>query len=172
MYWDEKYECMPEEELKQLQLQYLKEVTAWVYERVPAYKSKFDEKGVAPADIKSLDDIVKLPFTIKNDLRDNYPFGFLAVPMNDVYRIHASSGTTGKSTTTAYTNEDMGQWGECVARTIWAPGIRPGDMVQVAFGYLKTPRSKGLEQDSSLQKDQSGMRKADICCSATYLETE
>lgn len=135
MYWNEKFECMPEEELKQLQLQYLKEVTAWVYERVPAYKAKFDEKGVVPADIKSLDDVVKLPFTIKSDLRDNYPFGFLAVPMNEVFRIHASSGTTGKSTTTAFNSDDMQQWGECVARTIFAPGIRPGDMVQVAFGY-------------------------------------
>lgn len=131
----EKFECMPVEELKKLQLKYLKEVTAWVYERVPAYKKKFDEKGVLPADIKSLDDIVKLPFTIKNDLRDNYPFGFLAVPMNEVFRIHASSGTTGKSTTTAYTANDMRQWGECVARTIYAPGIRPGDMVQIAFGF-------------------------------------
>jgi len=135
MYFNEKYECMPEEELRKLQLDYLKEVTAWVYERVPIYKTKFDEKGVKPDDIQSLDDVVKLPFTVKNDLRDNYPFGFLAVPMKEVARIHASSGTTGKPTTTAFTEDDLRQWGECVARTIWAPGTRPGDMVQIAFGY-------------------------------------
>lgn len=135
MYWNEAYECMPQDALKELQLKHLKEVTSWVYERVPAYRKKFDEAGVHPEDIKSLEDIVKLPFTVKDDLRENYPFGYLAVPRSEVFRFHASSGTTGKPTVTAFNKEDMQHWGECMARTLWAPGFRPGDVIQNSFGY-------------------------------------
>ena len=93
--WDEKNECMPLEELFKFQLQKLKETVAWAYEKVPFYRKKLDEKGIRPGDIQSLKDLRHLPVTVKNDLRDNYPFGLSAVPVKDLARLHASSGTTG-----------------------------------------------------------------------------
>ena len=135
MPWDEKYECMPVEELEKFKLEKLRETAAWVYERVPFYKKKFDEKGVKPADIQSLDDIAKFPVTEKNDLRDNYPFGLCAVPMNEVVRVHASSGTTGKPVTGPYTEADLDQWTECMARNFYAAGVRKDDIVQNAYGH-------------------------------------
>ncbi|RMG97972.1 MAG: phenylacetate--CoA ligase family protein, partial [Candidatus Dadabacteria bacterium] len=95
-YWNEEFETMPVEKRQEFQAQKLRETVAWLYERVPFYKQKLDEKGVKPDDIRTLDDIRHLPFTVKNDLRDNYPFGLCAVPMKDLVRVHASSGTTGK----------------------------------------------------------------------------
>jgi len=135
MPWDEKFECMPVEELQKFQLEKLKETAAWVYERVPFYKKKYDEAGILPDDIKSLADISKLPVTQKNDLRDNYPFGLCAVPMKEVVRVHASSGTTGKPITGPYTADDLEQWTECMARNFYAAGVREDDIVQNAYGH-------------------------------------
>ncbi len=126
---------MPVEEIQKLQLEKLRETVAWVYERVPFYKQKLDEIGIKAEDIKSLEDVAQLPVTVKNDLRDNYPFGLCAVPMSEVVRVHASSGTTGKPVTGPYTLDDMEQWGECMARNLWAAGIREDDIVQNAYGY-------------------------------------
>jgi phenylacetate-CoA ligase len=134
-YWDEKFETMPIEELQKFQLRKLKETVEWVYARVPFYRKKLDEMGIAPKNIKSLEDIAKLPFTVKNDLRDNYPFGLCAVPLSEVVRVHASSGTTGKPITGPYTEEDLDQWTECMARNLWAAGVRPDDIAQNAYGH-------------------------------------
>ncbi|QTA89512.1 phenylacetate--CoA ligase family protein [Desulfonema magnum] len=135
MPWNEEFECMPVEQRQKFQLEKLKETVAWAYDRIPFYKNKLDEKGVKPDDIRSLEDVSKLPVTVKTDLRDNYPFGLCAVPMKDVVRVHASSGTTGKPITGPYTREDMDHWAECMARNLWAAGIRPDDIVQNAYGY-------------------------------------
>jgi len=135
MYWDEKFECMPVEQLQQVQLEKLKETVAWAYAKVPFYKKKLDELGVKADDLKSLEDTIKLPVTVKNDLRDNYPFGLCAVPMEEVVRIHASSGTTGKPITGPYTASDLEQWTDCMSRNLTSAGIHKGDIVQNAYGY-------------------------------------
>jgi phenylacetate-CoA ligase len=135
MPWNEKFECMPEAKLQKFQLEKLKETVSWVADKVPFYKKKFKEMGFKPGDIKSLEDVSKLPFTVKNDLRDNYPFGLCAVPLKDVVRVHASSGTTGKPITGPYTAADLEQWIECMARNLWAAGVRPGDIAQNAYGH-------------------------------------
>ena len=135
MPWNDKFECMPVEELKKFQLEKLKETIAWVSEKVPFYKNKFKEMGISAGDIKSLEDVAKLPFTVKNDLRDNYPFGLCAVPLEEVVRVHASSGTTGKPITGPYTEEDLEQWIECMCRNLWAAGVRKEDIVQNSYGY-------------------------------------
>lgn len=133
-YWDEKFETMGLGEMEDFQSAKLKETAAWVYEKIPYYKEKFDELGVKPEDIKSIEDISKLPFTVKTDLRDNYPFGLCAFPLGELARIHASSGTTGKPITGPYTPDDMEQWSDCMARTLYAQGIRENDIVQNAYG--------------------------------------
>jgi phenylacetate-CoA ligase len=135
MPWNDEFECMPVKDLQALQLKQLKETVRWVAEKVPFYRNKFKEAGVCADDLKSLEDIAKLPFTVKNDLRDNYPFGLCAVPMNEVVRVHASSGTTGKPITGPYTAADLSQWTECMARNLWAAGVRPEHVVQNAYGY-------------------------------------
>ncbi len=132
--WDEKFEAMSTEEMQAFQLEKLQETAAWVYDKIPFYKKQFDELGVAPGDIKAVEDLGKLPFTVKTDLRDNYPFGLCAVDLKDLVRIHASSGTTGKPITGPYTREDRDQWGECMARTLTSHGIGPDDIVQNAYG--------------------------------------
>jgi phenylacetate-CoA ligase len=132
--WDEKFETMSQDRMQAFQLDKLKETVAWVYERIPFYKKKFDELGIAPGDVQSLEDLGKLPFTVKTDLRDNYPFGLCAVPMTEVVRVHASSGTTGKPITGPYTAEDLDQWTECMARSLTAHGVTKEDMVQNAYG--------------------------------------
>jgi len=108
---------------------------AHAYNNVPFYKKAFDDAGVAPGDLKSLEDISKFPFTVKSDLRDNYPFNMFAVPREKVARIHASSGTTGKPTVVGYTSTDIDNWATLVARSMRASGTRPGDLVHVAYGY-------------------------------------
>ena len=135
MPWNDKFECMPVEELKAFQLKKLKETVAWISEKVPFYRDKFKEMGIEAGDLKSLEDIATLPFTVKNDLRDNYPFGLCAVPLEDVVRVHASSGTTGKPITGPYTAEDLEQWIECMARNLHAAGIRKEDVAQNAYGH-------------------------------------
>ncbi len=133
-YWDEKIETMSDSQIQALQLEKLKETVAWVYDKVPFYKKSFDEKGVKPSDLQGPGDIAKFPFTVKTDLRDNYPFGLCAVPMSEVVRIHASSGTTGKPITGPYTAADLAQWGDCMARGLWAQEVRTDSMLQIAYG--------------------------------------
>ncbi|PLX45007.1 MAG: phenylacetate--CoA ligase [Deltaproteobacteria bacterium] len=133
-YWNEKFETMGVEEMRAFQDENLAATVAWLYERVPFYTKALDEKGVKPADIKGVGDLAKLPFTVKTDLRDNYPLGLCAVPVNELARIHASSGTTGKPITGPYTEADRDQWAECMARTLYAQGVRKGDVIQNAYG--------------------------------------
>lgn len=135
MIFNEEFETLPRPALEALQVKRLQDVAKRVYERVPFYKKKFDEAGVKPGDIKSLDDLKKLPFTVKQDLRDNYPFGLFTVPMDDVVRIHASSGTTGKATVVGYTKKDIDLWAELIARTLAAAGATKKDIVHNAYGY-------------------------------------
>ena len=132
--WNEKFETMPVEEMRKFQLENLKKTVRWVYEKVPFYKNKFDEKGIRPDDIQALKDISNLPFTMKTDLRDNYPFGLCTVPLSEVVRIHASSGTTGKPITGPYTANDLEQWTECMARSLYAVGVRSNDICQNSLG--------------------------------------
>ncbi|MFH1034005.1 MAG: phenylacetate--CoA ligase [Pseudomonadota bacterium] len=132
--WDDKFETMSTDEMQAFQLKALQDTVAWVYERVPFYKKKFDETGLKAGDIKAVEDLGKLPFTVKTDLRDNYPFGLCAVPMNQVVRVHASSGTTGKPITGPYTKEDLAQWSQCMARIMTSAGITKDDIFQNAYG--------------------------------------
>lgn len=120
------------DELRRLQLERLQWTVRHAYENVPLYRKKFDEAGVKPEDIQSLDDISKLPFTTKEDLRSTYPFGMFAVPMSEVSRVHASSGTTGRPTVVGYTKDDLDVWATVLARSLYAGGIRPGMMVHNA----------------------------------------
>ena len=131
----EPIERASQDELKALQTERLKWTLQHAYDNVPHYRQAFDEKGVHPSDLKTLADLVKFPFTTKQDLRANYPFGMLAVPKSQVARIHASSGTTGKPTVVGYTKKDIDNWADVVARSIRAAGGRPGDTVHVAYGY-------------------------------------
>jgi phenylacetate-CoA ligase len=124
-----------QDELKNLQLERLKWSLRHAYDNVPHYRKSFDEAGVHPDDLKSLSDLARFPFTAKQDLRDNYPFKMFAVPREQVVRIHASSGTTGKPTVVGYTARDIDNWADLVARSIWAAGGRPGDIAHVAYGY-------------------------------------
>ncbi|TCK60369.1 phenylacetate--CoA ligase family protein [Seleniivibrio woodruffii] len=135
MIWNQQYETMPRDELRKLQLLRLKQLVENVYHRVPFYRDAFDKAGVKPEDIKSLDDLKRLPFTYKQDMRDNYPFGMFAVPQEQVVRIHASSGTTGKPTVVGYTARDIDTWAELMARTVSAAGVGRGDILQNAYGY-------------------------------------
>jgi phenylacetate-CoA ligase len=133
--FDRAAETMPRDELAALQFARLRTSLAHAYERVPHYGRKFDEAGVAPASLRSLADIVRFPFTQKSDLRDNYPFGLFAVPREQVLRLHASSGTTGKPTVVGYTKGDLDLWSNLMARTLACLGARPGDIVHNAYGY-------------------------------------
>ncbi len=135
MYWEPENETMSREELEQLQLERLEATLNRVYLNVPFYHKKFKELNIAPDDIRSLADIRKLPFTTKNDLRENYPYGLFAVPLREVVRIHASSGTTGMSTVVGYTKNDLKTWSNLMARVLTAGGITKDDVVQIAFGY-------------------------------------
>jgi len=123
------------DELAALQLDRLRWTLEHVYNHSPVYKVKFEAAGVIPGDLKQLSDLSKFPFTLKGDLREHYPFGLFSVPMSQVVRVHASSGTTGKPTVVGYTKNDIDHWATCVARSIEAAGGRPGDRVQVAYGY-------------------------------------
>ncbi len=135
MIWNVPAETMPRDELAALQLTRLQTLTRRVYERVPFYRAAFDAAGVRPDQIRSLDDLRRLPHTRKTDLRDHYPFGLVAVPMDQVVRVHASSGTTGKPTVVAYTRADLGVWAEVCARCLAASGARSGDVFHNAYGY-------------------------------------
>ena len=128
-------EIASRDEIAALQLERMKWSLRHAYDNVPMYRARFDEAGVHPDDLHSLADLAKFPFTVKNDLRDNYPFGLVAVPKEEVRRIHASSGTTGKATVVAYTEQDISNWADLVARSLRASGVRRGDLVHCAYGY-------------------------------------
>lgn len=133
--WDKQGECLNRKDLRELQLERLKWTVDRVYRYVPYYKQAFDEAGVKPEDIKSLADIVRLPFTTKTALRDNYPYGLFASPLKDIVRIHASSGTTGKPIVVGYTKNDLDNWTNNVARIISMAGVTDEDVAQICFGY-------------------------------------
>lgn len=133
--WNPEYEQMPREKLKELQLQRLQWVVKWAYERVPAYKQKFDAAGIKPKDIQKLDDLTIIPFTTKDELKEDYPYGFFALPMSKIVRIHSTSGTTGTPVVVGYSRGDLNTWAELVARLVTAAGVTEDDLAQVSFGY-------------------------------------
>jgi len=135
MIWNPEAETMPVEERKELQLERLKKQVKFVYEKQPAYRAKMDKVGIKPSDIKSLDDLRKLPFLTKADMRDNYPYGLFTVPLKETVRVHSSSGTTGKPTAVGYTKEDIDIWAEVMARALACGGATPESVIQNAYGY-------------------------------------
>ena len=135
MIFNEEFETLPREALEALQLKRLQQVVQRVYHTVGFYKRAFDEAGVAPDDIQTMDDMRRLPFTVKQDLRDNYPFGLFAVPMSNIVRLHASSGTTGKPTVVGYTRRDIETWSNLMARSFVAAGLTSNDVIHNAYGY-------------------------------------
>ena len=135
MLWNEELESADRQKIEKLQLERLQKIVNRAYEKVPFYRKKFDEVGFKPDEIESLEDIQKIPFTTKDDLRDNYPYDLFAEPLADIVRIHSSSGTTGKPIVVGYTEQDMLNWTNCVTRLIAAAGARRNDVAQVAFGY-------------------------------------
>jgi phenylacetate-CoA ligase len=135
MIWNESIETMPLAELKNLQSERLTALAKYVYANCPLYTKKFDDAGVRPSDIKSIDDITKLPFTTKLDMRDSYPFGLFSRPRTDLVEIHVSSGTTGNPTLVGYTRDDISLWGDVMARSLCCAGAMPDDTIQIAYGY-------------------------------------
>ncbi|MGD0754223.1 MAG: phenylacetate--CoA ligase [Bacteroidales bacterium] len=133
--WNRHFECMDRKGIKQVQNERLRETVERVYFNVPYYRNRMQEAGLGPESIQTIDDITKLPFTTKQDLRDNYPFGLFAVPMSEIVRVHASSGTTGKPTVVGYTRNDISTWSEVMARTLTSAGANRNDFIQVAYGY-------------------------------------
>ncbi len=187
MIWDPFYECMDPEERRELQLRRLRETVARLNVNVPWYRDRFAERGIEPGDIKSMDDLAKLPFTTKEDLRDTYPFGLFAVPPEECVRIHASSGTTGKPVIVGYTPEDIGIWAETIARTIACGGGTSHDVLHNAYGYglftgglglhyggelmgcLVVPASGGnTERQLMLMED---LGSSILCCTPSYALT-
>ena len=177
-------ECMDRESMKKLQLERLQKTVKTCYDKVPFYRKKFEKMGIKPEDIKSLDDITKLPFTTKYDLRDEYPFGLNAVPMDQIVRVHASSGTTGKPVVGTYTKNDIDNWAEGAARVLAVGDVGPGDVVQVSYGYglftgglgahdaagklgaVQLPTSAGnSEKQIMLMKD---FGSTALCCTPSY----
>ncbi len=182
--WNKPLECLSRGELEQLQLKRLKEQTARVAAAVPFYRDAFASAKMSPESIGSLEDLGKLPFTTKVDLRNGYPFGFLSTDKANVKRLHASSGTRGKPTIAAYTQADLQMWAELVARCLAATGVRPGDVIQNAYGYglftgglglhggaealgaTVVPASTGRTQQQVLLLQDLGARV--LCCTPTY----
>lgn len=150
MIWNEHYECMPREELQLLQFERLQATLNRVANNVKFYNGKFHEMGLNSEDITSPGDLSKLPFTMKSDLRDNYPYGMFAVPLRDVVRIHSSTGTTGKPTVVGYTRRDLKTWADLCARFIVAGGVTPNDVVQISFGYGLFTGGFGLHYGAEL----------------------
>lgn len=135
MFWNEAVECMPREDLVELQSDRLRNTVRRCYEQVPVYRKKLDEAGIKPDEIRSVEDLSALPFTTKEDLTESYPFGMFAVPLEDVVRVHSSSGTTGKPKVVGYTRQDIDTWAELMARTISCGGAGKNDIIQVTYGY-------------------------------------
>lgn len=135
MYWQKEEECRPRKELEKLQLARLKNTLKRVANNVPFYRNRFQELQLDPDNLRSLEELRQYPFTLKQDLRDNYPYGLFAVPLRDVVRVHSSSGTTGTSTVVGYSREDINTWANLVARILCSAGLTPNDVIQIAFGY-------------------------------------
>ncbi len=135
MIWNKTKECMPREQMRELQGERLRKTVHRVYHNTPFYREKMQAMGLTPDDIHTIDDIVKLPFTTKQDLRDNYPYGLFAVPLSEIVRIHASSGTTGLPTVVGYTRKDISIWSEMMTRSLTAFGISNKDIVTIGYGY-------------------------------------
>jgi phenylacetate-CoA ligase len=135
MFYNEEFETLPRPVLEALQLKRLQDVLERVYANVPFYKASFEKAGIRPEQVKSLDDLQRLPFTTKQDMRDSYPYGLFAAPMEDIVRIHASSGTTGKPTVVGYTRKDIDIWADLMARTLVTAGAHKGDIIHNAYGY-------------------------------------
>ena len=135
MFWEQEKECLPREDLEQLQLERLQSTLYRVGTHVPFYRKKFNELKIDFDSFNSLEDLRKLPFTMKQDLRDNYPYGLFAVPLREIVRVHSSSGTTGMATVVGYTKNDIKNWSNLVARILCAAGLTADDVVQIAFGY-------------------------------------
>lgn len=135
MIWNETKECMSRDQMRELQSARLKKMVSRVYHNVEFYRKKMQQMGLEPEDIMGIEDLSKLPFTTKEDLRENYPFGLFAIPESEVVRVHASSGTTGKATVVGYSRRDIEVWQECVARVLCMAGIHPKDKIQVSYGY-------------------------------------
>lgn len=134
-YWNRTYECMSREEMGRVQSERLVNTVKRIYHSVPHYREKMQRKGVEPGDIQSVEDLSKLPFTYKQDLRDTYPYGMFTVPLSEIIRIHASSGTTGKQTVVGYTRKDIDTWAEVMARSLVSAGASKDSVIQVAYGY-------------------------------------
>lgn len=148
MYYQEELECMPVEQRKQLQSDRLVKLVEKMYNNVPTYRKKMDEVGLKPSDIKGIDDITKLPFTTKQDLREGYPFGMFCAPKREIARVHASSGTTGKLTVVGYTKYDLDVWSDMCARSLVMAGATQDDIVQVSYGYGLFTGGLGLHDGS------------------------
>ncbi len=150
IFWEEDYETMPREKLKLLQTERLKKTLINVYENVKFYRKRLDDCGINPYKFNNLDDLQKIPFTTKDDLRDNYPFGLFACPMEDVVRIHSSSGTTGNPTVVGYTKSDISIWTNLIARDLYGAGVRKNDIVQNSYGYGLFTGGLGLHYGAEL----------------------
>ncbi len=135
MIWREDVECLAPADLKELQSGHLKKLIPYIYNNCPVYKKKLDAAGVKPDSIKSIDDIRRLPFTTKEDMRDYYPYGLFSAPQEQIKEIHVSSGTTGNPTLVGYTKDDLKLWGDVMARVLGCAGAAPGDTIQIAYGY-------------------------------------
>ncbi len=135
MYFQKDFECMSKEDIKRVQSEKLVKQVKYVYDNVECYRKRMDEAGVKPDDIKSIDDITKLPFTYKSDLRDYYPYGLFAKPLSEIVELHASSGTTGKRIVVGYTKNDLDMWASCAARMLSAIGATKEDIIQISYGY-------------------------------------
>lgn len=145
-FWDEKIETMPINELREIQYKRLKKIVKMAYEKNEIYHRKFDSAGIKPDDIKNLDDLGKLPFLTKDELRNYYPFGLLCVELDDCIEVHASSGTTGKPVVGVYTKNDVETWADVMARSLWANGLRKSDIMQNAYGYGLFTGAHGFEK--------------------------
>jgi phenylacetate-CoA ligase len=148
MIWNKTFECMGREEMRTCQSRRLIDMVERVYHNVPFYRNKMQELGIQPDDIRSIDDLKRLPFTSKQDLRDNYPYGLFAVPQSEIVRVHASSGTTGKPTVVGYTRRDLSTWSEVVARTLTSAGAHKHDVMHIAYGYGLFTGGLGLHYGS------------------------
>jgi phenylacetate-CoA ligase len=148
MIWNEKMECMDPKDMKPVQSERLREMVSFVYNHCPLYKAKFDTFGIKPGDIRGVDDIGKLPLTVKDDMRDSYPFGLFSTPINQIAELHVSSGTTGNPTVVGYTKDDIKLWSEVIARSLCSAGAEPGDKIQIAYGYGLFTGGLGLHYGS------------------------
>lgn len=184
IYWNKKFETATTDELRKHQLQLLKEKVKFCYDNTAFYRNRFKSAGISPSDIKTLEDAQKIPFTVKDDLRDNYPFGMVAVHLDNIVEIHASSGTTGNPIVGAYTTNDMDVWAELMARSLYATGVRRQDVIHNAYGYglftgglgfhygaqkigsIIIPVSGGMTQRQiKLMKD---LGSTVLCCTPSY----